>query len=314
MNDEEISEKNFHLEKNAEVKNLLIEISGGIEVIGSTLKKLSSGLEGDKIFSLNTLAHIIAPGFLGSICALLISIYGFDVVDSRRQSFLDSVAEGVAYVFVATTVAGAVTAYTVGIPSSSEKRTKTWLTCMALSITLPSSLTYLNSSAVQLQFMKDESSKLARQLFAVQTIVNDLSYEMPQINLSLNTTEVLLKSNQVSDSIKEESLQSTISLIDSNPDLLDNPDIASRYFNLFRSNLNFGVLLAYDEWLLYDKLFQEARIVSGRSGHEELFSRQQLSDQVDRMFMRESYFLLNQRERDLFTLVVKDRAAAAAGR
>lgn len=249
MNNKSTSEKKFQfkedaemeIKEDAEMENLLTGISTKINTI---LEKLSEALQGDRVYSLNTLAHVVLPGFLGSICALLIS-YGFVQLADPQELTPDdlTIGKSISYVFVATTVASVVTGFVVGIPNSAEKRIRTWLSCVALSISLPTGLTLLAQSQQALNAQIDKNQKYAEHLAQIQIAYNDPAYKKPQVNLSLDTTLMLQKNAQISDDVKTESFLSTISLINSNRDVLENPKIASKYFAAYKDSLKYSEVL-----------------------------------------------------------------------
>ena len=213
--------------------NLLNAINNLSNEMNRGFQKLNETLKGEKIFSLNTLAHIIAPAFVGSICAVLISTFGLSsglttTPGSSHNNKL-SVNRSIAYVFVATTIASAITAYIVGIPTTHEKKIKTLITSMVLSLALPSSLAFLDKLTKEVLYeniqLENKNTQLENKNIQLEN--KNIQLENQLVTLSLETTQMLLSNKQVSNSIKKESLKKTIYLINYNQRALDDTKIAN---------------------------------------------------------------------------------------
>lgn len=239
MKSESTSKENFQSQEDVEIESLLTGISKKINTILSTLSK---ALEGDKVYSLNTLGHIIVPGILGSICAVLIAVYGLDVVNTSQETSDDreqGIGESIAYVFVATTAASVLTGYLVGIPTNSDRRIKTWFSCFLLATSVPITWNRITQYRQGLLVQIEENQELAEHLAKGQLIANQPNSQNLQVNWSLDTTEILQNNNQISDNLKEESFLNTVALINSNPDILKKSEIASKYFTIYKNGLEY---------------------------------------------------------------------------
>lgn len=111
-----------------------------LKIIKSDLGKILSSVNEEKIFSLNTLTHILLPSLLGAFCAALITC--FDIVPNFNNITIkkDDEKQIAAYIFVTTVLSSAITLSIVGLPNREDKRIKTWVTTIAFSLYLPAAL------------------------------------------------------------------------------------------------------------------------------------------------------------------------------
>lgn len=209
--------------------------------IDSSVQEIRKSIGDEKVFSTNTLSHVVLPAVLGGIVASLVSLYGFGFPEryiirneNKNPGFYTSL------VFVSGLLSTVLTAGVVGLPNSTDKRRRSWM--VAVSFALMPGLTAV--SLINQSDLGDDNDQLSntvqeqlQEKLEIQDKATKSEDDLKKIiNSSISITITLLNTSDNVNAI-EGSIESVIELVNKNQNALDS-NIKNKLNNLYNKAKN----------------------------------------------------------------------------
>lgn len=197
--------------------------------IDSSVGEIRDHIAGDKVFSLNILAHVILPAILGALCVVLISIYGFGFESLRVKNTQNKQGFHFSLGFVSALISTVITATVNGIPNNGDKRIKSWGLAFSFALLPGLAIGKMTKDSGQISLLKQQNDQLSVSL--QKLVSNPENYSYPQASIVAETTLNILENSNNDETIRD-SLTQSIHLVNKNPDKLKYDSVSSKYLEI----------------------------------------------------------------------------------